>query len=69
MAWDKSNHKVDFQKDADPPQSIAYGLSDSAPPSVPFAGLEVAGFVGNCTDGTRPFGDMTAAFGSVFVNP
>ncbi len=42
-------------------------LSDSSPPTVPFTALEVAGFVGNCTDGTRPFGDMTAVFGSVFV--
>lgn len=69
MAWDKTNHKVDFQKDADTTQSIAYLLSDSSPPSIPFAGLEVVGFVGNCTDAARTFGDMTAQFGSVLVNP
>ena len=69
MSWDRVNHKVDFQKDADPTQSITYTLDDTRPPTSPFAALEVAGFVGNCADGSQPFGDMTALIGNVLVNP
>jgi hypothetical protein len=39
------------------------------PPVNPGSALEVAGFVGNCTDTARTFGDMTAQIGNVYVNP
>ena len=68
MSWIPSAHRIDYQVNAEPVQSILYSLNDALPPSTPYRSLEVAGFLGNCVGGPTPSAEMTALFDNVWVN-
>ena len=70
LNWDPANNRVDFQRNNDPVQSVAYGLDDSVPVDVPYVIFEAVSFVPNCTTGTaRPNGVVNALFDNVFIRP
>jgi hypothetical protein len=69
LLWDAAANEFVFQLNGGAVQTIGYTLSDIDPPSGGFKDLEVRGDVANCTAAPRPFGEITASFDDVFVNP
>lgn len=75
LSWDPTNKQVDFQKDDEPAQSLAYAtppfniVNDANPPSTVLKTLEARGQVANCTESPRPFAEIKALFDSIVVNP
>jgi len=68
IQWDRLNHQFVFQRDANPPVSAAYSVSDTAAPGTPSKVLELGYGVPNCTTTPRPSAFMNVSVGSVFVN-
>jgi len=75
LSWDPTNKKVDFQKDDEPAQSLAYAtppfniVNDANPPSTVLKTLEARGQVANCTESPRPFAEINTLFENIVVNP
>jgi hypothetical protein len=67
-SWDQVGHKVDFQMNQNPAESIPYTRDDSQLPRSPFGNLAATGFAANCMAG-RQFAAITASFANVFVDP
>jgi hypothetical protein len=69
LNWDRANNRVDFQRNDNPVQSVAYDLDDSLAVESPFVVFEAVAFVPSCTAATAPTGVVTALFDNVFINP
>ena len=68
IEWDPDNDQFLFQRDDEPEVSLAYEVSDAAPPGRAVKGLQVSHFVSNCTVEPRPTAFIKAVFDDVFVN-
>lgn len=71
ITWDPANDQFIFQKAKEPEMLVPYAVADANPPGTLNGGnkrLEVQNILANCTDVSRPWGQIEAFFDNIYVN-